>query len=119
MEKGAIPGEDLDWVHLPQCVWDGQTYTDLYVGTEGNVLGLGFLARHLVTFDFPRRTMYLKQVTDRPLLDVEVKGALDFLIHLKKAGRSPGWSKEETWGDLAGVASGFGDVRFCGPERRR
>jgi hypothetical protein len=96
VEKGAIPGDTNDWVHLPQCFWDGQTYTDLDVGTEGNILGLRFLARHLVTFDFPRRTMYLKLATDgRPLLDVEVKGALEFLIHLKKAGRSPGWSKEE------------------------
>jgi len=95
VEKGAIPGETNDWVHLPQCVWDGQTYTDLYVGTEGNVLGLGFLARHLVTFDFPRRTMYLKHVTDRPLLEAGLKRALDFLINLKKAGRSPGWPKEE------------------------
>jgi len=95
VEKGAIPGETSDWVHLPQCVWDGQTYTDIYVGTEGNILGLGFLARHLVTFDFPRRTMYLKQVTDRPLLEAGFKSALDFLIDWKKAGRDPGWAKEE------------------------
>jgi hypothetical protein len=27
-----------------------------------NVLGLDFLSRHLVTFDFPKRTMYLKSV---------------------------------------------------------
>lgn len=29
-----------------------------------NVLGLDFLARHLVTFDFPNKQMYLKEVTD-------------------------------------------------------
>lgn len=96
VEKGAIPGEASDWVHLPQCVWDGQTYTDLDVGTEGNVLGLRFLARHLVTFNFPRRTMYLKQATDgRPLPDAGVEGALEFLTQLKKAGQTPGWSKED------------------------
>jgi len=95
VEKGAIPGDSSDWVHLPQCVWDGQTYTDLTVGTEGNVLGLRFLARHLVTFDFPRRTMYLKQVTQGPLMDAGFKSALDFLIDWKKAGRDPNWAKEE------------------------
>jgi len=97
VEKGAIPGDSSDWVYLPKCVWDGQTYTDLDVGTEGNILGLRFLARHLVTFDFPRRTMYLKLATEgHPLLDLEVKGAMDFLIDKKKAGRLSGWSKAET-----------------------
>ena len=96
VEKGAIPGATNDWMHLPQCVWDGQTYTDLDVGTEGNILGLRFLARHLVTFDFPRRTMYLKPATDgRPLPDLEAKGALEFLLQLKRTGQAPGWSKEE------------------------
>lgn len=49
------------WVHLTECVWNDRTYTDLNLQTGGEVLGLGFLARHLVTFDFPRRVMYLKQ----------------------------------------------------------
>jgi NPCBM/NEW2 domain len=73
VEKGAIPGETNDWMNLPQCLWDGQTYTDLYVGTEGNILGLRFLARHLVTFDFPRRTMYLKRESIGPLPDPRLK----------------------------------------------
>src|SRR5579862_1234572 len=34
VEKGAIPGETNGWIYLPQCVWDGQTYTDLDIGTE-------------------------------------------------------------------------------------
>jgi hypothetical protein len=88
---------DTGWNLDGSCVWDGQTYTDLDVGTEGNILGLRFLARHLVTFDFPRRTMYLKLATEgHPLLDLEVKGAMDFLIDKKKAGRLSGWSKAET-----------------------
>ena len=54
-------------VHLSECVWNGETYTDLNLGTGANILGLGFLARHLVTFDFLRHTMYLKQVSPGPL----------------------------------------------------
>jgi hypothetical protein len=84
VEKGAIPGETNDWIHLPQCDWDGQSYTDLYVGTEGNILGLRFLARHLVTFDFPKKTMYLQRQSIGPLPGTRLKTtrmeALDPLI---------------------------------------
>jgi hypothetical protein len=59
------------------CVWDGQTYTNLMVneaksfvaGKEANVMGLRFLARHLVTLDFPDRMMYLQQQSVGPLPD--------------------------------------------------
>lgn len=49
------------------CVWSGNTYTNLLI-TQGKpcLLGLRFLARHLVTFDFPGRTMYLKQISVGP-----------------------------------------------------
>ena len=52
----------------PACTWDGGNYTNLKVdtGVYANVLGLRFLARHLVTFDFPHNVMYLKQVTSGP-----------------------------------------------------
>jgi len=52
----------------PSCVWDGGTYASLKVdtGVYANILGLRFLARHLVTFDFPHNVMYLKQVTTGP-----------------------------------------------------
>lgn len=56
------------WVHLPQCIWGGNTYTDFNVLIGGNVLGIGFLARHVVTFDFPKRIIYLKQTSTGPLL---------------------------------------------------
>jgi hypothetical protein len=86
VETGAIQGHYLSrLVHffLPSravrvrgCVWDGQTYTSLKVGTAGkkepvfgaeNIIGLRFFARHLVTFDFPSKTMYLKQTSVGPL----------------------------------------------------
>jgi len=47
-----------------------------------SILGLSFLSRHLVTFDFPNHKMYLKKRTgfDRPSdVKVELKG-LDFAI---------------------------------------
>ena len=80
VEKGVIKGHY--WarlvhfiirsraIRLPECVWDGKTYTHLRVeaGPNPNLLGLRFLARHLVTFDFPNRTLYLKQISVGPLV---------------------------------------------------
>ena len=56
---------------LPECVWDGETYTNLTVAAVDhlNSIGLSFLARHLVTLDFPKRTMYLKQTSVGPLVE--------------------------------------------------
>ena len=56
-------------LRLPQCVWDGENYTQLRVnaGKDANRLGLRFLARHLVTFDFPNSTLYLKKTSVDPL----------------------------------------------------
>ena len=62
-ESGAVKGvKDLGsgWMFVPEVVWDGATYTKLTVGEGGNLIGLRFLARHLVTLNFPKRTMYLK-----------------------------------------------------------
>ncbi len=57
-------------IHLSECVWDGQTYTNLGVGQgeNANLLGLRFLARHLVTLDFPNQVLYLKQTSVGPLV---------------------------------------------------
>ena len=35
----------------------------------GNTVGLRFLARHLVTLNFPKRMMYLKRTSVGPLID--------------------------------------------------
>ena len=79
VEKEVIKGHYLTrfvhWlikfraVRLQKCVWDGQMYTNLKVqtGPNANRLGLRFLARHLVTFDFPKQTMYLTQTSIGPL----------------------------------------------------
>jgi Aspartyl protease len=86
--------------------WGGETYTNLIVGAVGhaNALGLRFLARHLVTFDFPKSTMYLKQRNIGPLAgDHSLKGShfgdlqspMDFLMGLKETNQLRDWSKND------------------------
>lgn len=96
IEKGVSPDAATNgWAHLQQCVWDGQHYTNLDVAMGMNAIGLRFLARHLVTFDFPNRKMYLKQIRTGPFLDEEFTAASAFLRNLKEAGQQPGWSKTD------------------------
>jgi hypothetical protein len=70
VEKSSVSGYDAGWIKVPECKWDGQNYTNLNIQV-GNYsydsLGLRFLARHLVTFDFPNRTMYLKKTSAGPI----------------------------------------------------
>ena len=82
VEKGAIRGHYSTRIahfffssralRLPKCVWDGESYRDLKVnaGKGANRLGLRFLARHLVTFDFPKSTLYLRKTSAGPLSNV-------------------------------------------------
>jgi hypothetical protein len=66
----AVEGVVNRDVGLPGCIWDGNSYTNIVVGRGPrnlpNWIGIRFLARHLVTFDFPNDTMYLKQITVGP-----------------------------------------------------
>lgn len=62
---------------------------DLHMGYNG--IGIQFLSLHLVTFDFPERTMYLKRTAERS----EYTSALHFLQTLRENDRLPGWSKGE------------------------
>ena len=66
VNEGAINGTAM---LLQECVWERKTYTNLIFAAADhvNVLGLSFLARHLVTLDFPDRIMYLKQTSIGPL----------------------------------------------------
>lgn len=63
----AVEGLVKKGVALPQCVWDGNTYTNITVEKAPsdcpNWIGLKFLARHLVTLDFPKEVMYLKRTS--------------------------------------------------------
>jgi len=74
--NGARRLDELIW-YFPECVWDGETYTNIIIrdatnvvfASGVNVLGLRFLARHLVTLDSPGRTMYLRRQSIGPLSD--------------------------------------------------
>lgn len=58
-------------------------------------MGLRFLARHLVTFDFPRQRLYLKQTSAGPLGDANTEAATEFLNVLMAKGQLPGWSTKD------------------------
>jgi hypothetical protein len=87
----------LDGIYLPELQWNSQTYTDLIVAAleHANLIGLRFLARHLVTLDFPNRRIFLKQIRvdaiDDPDAESTRKSALRFLMKLREAGTLPGW----------------------------
>ncbi|HUZ07045.1 MAG TPA: hypothetical protein VMV89_06100, partial [Candidatus Paceibacterota bacterium] len=66
-----------------------------------NGIGLRVLAENLVTFDFPKRTMYLKRTSDWPLAPRDMEAAMksaaissmQSLEQLDKRGQLPGGSK--------------------------
>jgi len=66
----AVPASgEARW---PDGQFDGETYPFVSLqekAVESDGIGLGFLARHLVTLDFPGHTLYLKRQSDGPLLD--------------------------------------------------
>jgi hypothetical protein len=99
-------------------VLGGEAYPDIYldrldekslIPDETNIhyngIGLHFLSRHLVTLDFPKRTLYLKRTSIGPLIDKELqaaakaagKPAFRFLESLKKKGQLPGWSRKDKY----------------------
>ena len=95
-KNGIVTGAAPGIVSFSKCVWAGNTYTNLMIGKgQPTLIGLGFLARHLVTFDFPKRIMYLKQTSVGPLVDEKFAAALNFITDLKKANQIPGWLKTD------------------------
>jgi hypothetical protein len=98
-ERNAVHRDNGN-VWFGKCIWNGETYTNLLIGAGGgafengknpNFIGLGFLARHLVTFDFPHRVMYLKQTSAGPLVDENTEAAESLLNRMKSKGELPGW----------------------------
>lgn len=85
----------------PNGVLGGQTYPEIDLeridsGGHGshrklNGIGIQFLSLHLVTFDFPRKTMYLKRTTESS----GYTSAVWFLKHLRESGKLPGWTNNE------------------------
>lgn len=49
-------------IMVPNCAWNGESYTNVILEKgRPTLIGLRFLGRHTVTFDFPNRMMYLKR----------------------------------------------------------
>ena len=96
---------------FPDGVLEGETYSEIddvddtemlssdALPATVNGIGLHFLSRHLVTLDFPERTMYLKRTCIKPLtdeiLEAAAKSAKEFLRSLLKQDQLPGWSKDD------------------------
>jgi hypothetical protein len=110
IEQWQTPGsKGIRAASFSQGVFGGQSYSNLIFTAwssgpwwkRGTDLNLQFLARNLVTFNFPKRMMYLKQQSARPLaLDYFVERAAEhFLVALKNEGRLPGCRKEDQGGD--------------------
>jgi hypothetical protein len=58
----------FEFAEFSKCVWDSNTYTNLVIAQgRTDLVGMRFLGRHLVTFNFPKRVMYLKQESVGPL----------------------------------------------------
>lgn len=89
----VVRSQDKDRVWFPDCTWEGQNYTNLLLGGGGNIMGLMFLARHMVTLDFPEKMMYLKQTSVGPMVDERILAARKFLNDLLEKDLLPGWSK--------------------------
>lgn len=60
----------------PKGALGGEMYPDVYlreINVESDGVGLRFLARHLVTLDFPKRMLYLQRQSIGPLPDPRLK----------------------------------------------
>src|SRR5262249_34838454 len=86
---------------FPDAVFGRNRYSDLFIVQEPGwsyppgIVGLNFLARHLVTFNLPKRKMYLKQTTHGGPLDVTgylTEQAREMLQTLQEKGELPGWT---------------------------
>jgi hypothetical protein len=101
-DGAVIPIENRPgWARLRGCLWNGETCTNLIIArADWNAIGLPFLARHLVTLNFPEREIYLKQTSIGPFIAEGLDTGIEFVKDLKKNGQLPGWSTDDK-GQLA------------------
>lgn len=106
--NGTTAGTELPVATFSKGIFGAQTYSDMiFVESDRpfrNLIGLPFLARNLVTFNFPKRIMYLRQESAGSLdpgnyvtLDSE-----EFLLSLRDKGQLPGWSKNDKGQNVSG-----------------
>jgi hypothetical protein len=94
VKADRVDGKEPRKAWLPRCEWDGAEYTSLQMGSGVNSIGLRFLARHLVTLNFPKQVMYLKRTSTGPLRDENAEGAAAFLRELGAQGGLAGWPEK-------------------------
>jgi len=73
--RGVAPAKGE--ARSPNGLFGGEKYPLVSlrrIDVESDGIGLRFLARHLVTLDFPKQTMYLQRQSTRPLPDPRLKG---------------------------------------------
>lgn len=97
--EGNISTNGPNFAARSKTIFGSQTYTNLlFLEKTGRPwydhdwLNLQFLARNLVTFNFPKRKMYLKQQSSGPLAShyFIIFEAQQFLVALGKKGQLPG-----------------------------
>ncbi|HTV43488.1 MAG TPA: hypothetical protein VMF08_23195 [Candidatus Sulfotelmatobacter sp.] len=96
-------GDSTELAGFTNCIFAGQSYTHLTFNRwyspwpDGDLIGLPFLARHLVTFNFPKRMMYLKQETSVPRLedDFQAVEAVNYFQSLGDKNELPGLSTND------------------------
>ena len=96
-------GASTELAGFTNAIFVGKTYTHLVFNRwyspwpDGDLLGLPFLARHLVTFNFPKRMMYLKQETSAPRLqdDFPIVEAVNYFESLADKNLLPGLSTND------------------------
>lgn len=90
---------------FPECRFGGETYRNLILNdSQTTTIGLRFIARHLVTFDFPRSRMHLKpRNSDFPEDEIDMSG----LYVAKKDGDTVViWVTRNSPADRAGLRAG-------------
>jgi hypothetical protein len=98
---GVLGGQVYKYLHLKPEGQNGVLKGDTHLGFNG--LGVRFLARHLVTLDFPQRTLYLKVNTPDALLSKQDEAAgramarqvMGVLLRLREHGKLPGWDRND------------------------
>ena len=100
----SIPGgASTELAGFTTSIFAGKIYTHLTFNEwyspwpDGDLIGLPFLARNLVTFNFPKRVMYLKQETSAPRLqdDFPLVEAMNYMNSLSDKGLLPGLSTND------------------------
>ncbi len=98
---GSLGGEVYLSLNLKEIYSHALFTEDPHLKING--IGLRFLARHRVTFDFPNHRMYLRRTSVGPRVADRVKtagdaagrSAFEYVSRLRKLGQLPGWSKAD------------------------